>query len=333
MNLRILKKKMNDGLRQAVSQQLLAAQKVLVVSHVRPDGDAVGSLLGLGLALQQAGKTVQMVLADGVPSTFRYLPGAHQIVRKISGSFDLAVVVDCSDLERVGGALNGTAQPGLNIDHHITNLNFAAVNWVEPRAVATSAILAANLPELGFTLSQPIATALLTGLVSDTLGFRTSNMTSDALRLGALLMDHGANLPELYQRALVSKSFNAARYWGAGLLRLQREDRMIWTSLTLRDRENVGYPGNDDADLVNVLSAIDDADLAIIFVEQKSGKVKISWRSQPGVDVSQVAVMFGGGGHSAASGAEVSGSLESVQFQVLQASRDLLAKNATSIRG
>ena len=322
--------KMNDALKQAVAQQIASAQSVLVVSHVRPDGDAVGSLLGLGLALQQAGKTVQMVLADGVPSTFRHLPGASQICKRAAGAFDLAIVVDCSDLERVGSALNGFTPPGLNIDHHITNLNFAKINWVEPAAVATSAILGENLPGLGFAITQPVATVLLSGLVSDTLGFRTSNMTSEALRLAANLMDFGADLPELYQQALMRKSFTAARYWGAGLQRLQREDRMVWTSLTLADREDVGYPGNDDADLINVLSGLDEADLAIIFVEQKGGRIKISWRSAPGVDVSKIALQFGGGGHPAASGADFPGDLQSVQKLVLQASRALLAENSAS---
>jgi phosphoesterase RecJ-like protein len=105
---------------------------------------------------------------------------------------------------------------------------------------------------------------------------------------------------------------------------------MIWTSLTLADRGQVGYPGNDDADLVNVLSAIDDIDLAVLFIEQKNSMVKISWRSKPGFDVSKVAVKFGGGGHPAASGAEVSGDLDQVQTLVLQASRDIIFENNRS---
>jgi phosphoesterase RecJ-like protein len=314
---------MDNTLNLAISQRFKTAENILVVSHIRPDGDAIGSMLALGLALQQSGKNVQMVLADGVPANFRYLPGSNRISRKPSGEFDLVAVVDCSDRERVGCALNGH-QPGINIDHHITNLFYATINLVEPEAVATSSILAEHLPAWGYSITPDIATALLTGLVSDTLGFRTSNMTPQSLRQAADLMEQGANLPDLYYRALVGRSFQAARYWGAGLSRLQREDRLIWTSLTLADREVMQYPGNDDADLVNVLSAIEDADIAIIFVEQKGGYVKISWRSQPGFDVSRIAFSFGGGGHAAASGAEINGSLEEVQVKVLQATRSLL---------
>jgi phosphoesterase RecJ-like protein len=309
---------------RAIGRALREAQRVLVVSHVRPDGDAVGSLLGLGLALEQASKEVQMVLADGVPSSFRGLEGARRVLRKPQGSFDLIALVDCADLTRVGGALEGLPPPDINIDHHVTNLNFAKLNLVAPEEVATSAILAEHLPGWGFELSRAVASALLTGIVSDTLGFRTSNMTPKALRLAAILMERGANLPELYNRALSRRSFQAARYWGEGLSRLQRDGRMVWTTLTLDDRQRADYSGNDDADLVNVLSAIDDHDIAVIFIEQNDNKVKVSWRSVPGYDVSKLAIKFGGGGHPAAAGAEIPGRLEDVQREVLNATRALL---------
>jgi bifunctional oligoribonuclease and PAP phosphatase NrnA len=169
-----------------------------------------------------------------------------------------------------------------------------------------------------------VATCLLTGVISDTLGFRTSNMTPATLRLGALLMEKGANLPDLYQRALVRRSFDAARYWGFGLSRLQCVDRLLWTTLTTADRKEVGYPGQDDADLMAVLSAIDGADIAIMFNEQSDGKIKISWRSQPGFDVSRLAVSLGGGGHPAAAGAELTGTMDEVQGKVLAVTRLLI---------
>lgn len=310
-----------DGL---IAQRLHEADRILVVSHIRPDGDAVGSLLGLGLALQETGKTVQMVLEDGVPAPFRLLSGAAQIVRHPGGMFDLAVVVDCSDLERVGGGLNGLTRPDIVIDHHISNLKFGEINLIEPAAVATSAILAEHLPFWNLSINTAVASALLTGVVSDTLGFRTSNMNPQALRLAADLMEKGANLPELYQRSLGRHSFEAAFYWGAGLNHLQRDDRLIWTYLALPDREKASYPGNDDADLINILSAIEGVDIAIIFVEQKNGHVKVSWRSQPGFDVSQLALSFGGGGHTAAAGADIRGTLDEVKPKVLEATRFLL---------
>ncbi len=219
----------------------------------------------------------------------------------------------------------GERKPDLNIDHHITNLNFAATNLVMADQVATSAILAEYLPKWGLGYNKAIATALLTGIVTDTIGFRTSNVTPEALRLSAMLMELGADLPDLYARSLVSKTFEAARYWGMGLGKLQREDNLVWTTLTLADRQTAQYPGNDDADLVNMLSSID-SDVAVIFVEQKNDHVKISWRARPGYDVSQIALQFGGGGHAAAAGADIPGALQTVQEQVLEATRAMVTR-------
>ncbi|HEX2979950.1 MAG TPA: bifunctional oligoribonuclease/PAP phosphatase NrnA [Anaerolineaceae bacterium] len=316
---------MNEEVQRAIRNRIEAAQTVLVVSHIRPDGDAIGSLLGLGLALQQAGKSVQMVLSDGVPKSFRHLPGNQLVTRSPKGDFDLIVVVDCSDMLRTGAALNGLRAPDVNIDHHVTNLNFAEINLVDPEAVATAALLAKSMPLWGLSISRDVASNLLSGLISDTLGFRTSNMTPEALCLAADLMKLGADLPELYSEALARRSFEAVQYWAAGLNRIQRKGRVVWTSLTLADREAIPYPGNDDADLINVLSGIYDYDVALIFVEQRGGKVKVSWRSQPGIDVSKVALSFGGGGHPAASGAEIQGDLASVQDSVLQATEKILS--------
>jgi bifunctional oligoribonuclease and PAP phosphatase NrnA len=314
---------MNEAPLEIACKRLQEAQRILVVSHVRPDGDAIGSLLGMGLSLQVAGKEVQMVLADGVPASFRHLSGSEQIRTQAEGPFDLIAVLDCSDLNRVGSALNGFSVPDLNVDHHPTNLNFARINLVEEQAVATAEMLALYLPEFDFPITEPVASALLFGLITDTLGFRTNNMTPKALRVAADLMEAGGDLPTLYYHGLLRRSYEAARYWGAGLSGLQREGRMVWTSLTMADRRAVGYPGRDDADLISVLSSLEDVDVVIVFIEQPNDRIKVSWRSQPGIDVSQVALRFGGGGHKAAAGAEIEGSLDEVQVQVLESTREL----------
>lgn len=308
---------------QILRKQLYTAKNVLIVSHIRPDGDAVGSLLAFGLALQAIDKEVQMVLSDGVPTDFHHLHGSDQIKTKPEGAFDFVVTLDCSDLERTGGALNGHAVPDLNIDHHPTNLNFAKINLVDEEAVATAEMLAEYLPKLDLPITQPVAAALLNGIITDTLGFRTHNVTPAALRTAAKLMELGAKLPDLYHRSLLSRSYNALRYWGRGLTSLHRDGRMVWTSLTLADRNAVGYSGRDDADLINVLTTIRDVDVILVFIEQTKERVKVSWRALPGFDVSKIALKFGGGGHKAAAGAEIEGRLQNVQNEVLRATRTL----------
>ena len=315
---------MND-LQKKIRGRIQAAQRVLVTSHIRPDGDAIGSSLALALALLDAGKQVQVVLSDGLPTNFKYLPGADLVRTKADGGFDLIISVDCSDLERIGDALDGYHAPDIIVDHHVTTDPFGTLNLIEPEAVATASVLTRHMREWGLSITKPIAANLITGLVTDTLGFRTSNTTPESLRQAADLLELGVDMSTLYYRSLVRRTFVEAKYWGAGLTSLERADGIVWATLTLNDRKASGYTGKDDADLINIVSAIDDADIAIIFVEQNANKTKISWRGlKPHVDVSQVACQFDGGGHKAASGAELTGSLVEVRERVLAATRRIL---------
>jgi phosphoesterase RecJ-like protein len=320
----------NSSILSAAGEKLHQAQRVLILTHLRPDGDAIGSLLGLGLSLLAVGKSVQMVSVDGVPATFRHLTGSDKISKRADGNFDLLIVVDCSDLGRVGNPLEGLRQPDINIDHHITNLNFAVLNLVETEATATAEIITRCLPAWEFPVSVGVADALLTGILADTIGLRTTNVTGRVLRTAADLVDTGSNLAILYRKSLLQKSLNAARYWGAGLSNLMFEDGIVWTTLTLADRKAANYPGRDDADLINMLSFLNEAEVAIIFIEQPDNIVKVSWRAQNGKDVSQVALRFGGGGHRAAAGAEITGFLPDVQLQVLDATRDIFLQEKVS---
>lgn len=315
---------MNKEMDQTIEAQFAKKDRFLIVSHVRPDADAAGSLLGLGLALEAAGRTVQMVLEDGA-GQFAYLPAFEQVCQKPEGEFDMIIVVDCSDPNRVGDALNGYGSPDLVVDHHKTNLQFGTYNVVEPEQVATAAILYDRLPAWGLAFNPNVASCLLAGIVGDTIGFRTPNVDSSVMRRAAALMDLGADLETIYREELVMKSFTAARYWGAGLNRLEQKDGLVWTKLTLADREKIGYAGNDDADLVNVLSSVKEAEIALIFIEQPQNQVKVSWRARPGLDVSGLAFAFGGGGHAAAAGADIDGTLDDVMHRVIIETQKYLA--------
>lgn len=310
----------------AIKERLDRSKNIVIASHIRPDGDAIGSLLGLGLALQDAGKSVQMVLVDGVSASFRHLEGSEQIVKEPTGERDTFITVDCADFKRIGKAFENFGHPDINIDHHKTNEKFGTLNLIEPDEVATAAILATHLPQWGYKITKPIAAALLTGIVTDTLGFRTSNTNPSALRLCAMLMETGVNMTDLYMKALVKKSLPAARYWGAGLSSLEQEDGLVWATLTIEDRKKSGYGGNDDADLINMISAIEGHKVGMIFVEQNDHHVKISWRAlEPGIDVSKVAKHFNGGGHAAAAGADIPGTLTEVQPLVLRTTQEMLS--------
>ena len=316
---------MGKDLQGEIKARLEKSKDILLTSHVRPDGDAIGSLLGLGLALQQAGKNVQMVLADGISSTYRHLEGADQIKTRITGKIDTFITVDCADFKRTGKLFEELGKPDINIDHHITNEEFGQLNLIEGDEVATAAILTNHMPGWGLEISTPVAAALLTGILADTLGFRTANTTPEALRQAAQLMDYGVDMPDLYMRVLVRRSYSSARYWGAGLANLEQKNGIVWTSLTLADRKAAGYGGNDDADLINIISSIDGNKVGMVFVEQSDQHVKVSWRAMAeGINVAKVAKQFNGGGHAAAAGADIPGVLGEVRTQVLRSTRELL---------
>ncbi len=313
----------------AARAALAGARRVLAITHVNPDGDAIGSVLGFGLAVRAAGKEVVMACADAVPETFRFLPAADEITAKPEGPFDLVVVLDVSDAPRMGsvGALL-VQVPDLVFDHHITNPGFARLNFIDAAAASTAELATELLPELGLQLSEPVAQCLLTGVVSDTLGFRTSNTTPKTLALAQQLMQAGAVLHQVYDNSLYKRSYSAVRLWAEGLARMEMKHRMVWAKLPLDARRAAGYQGQGDADLINVLTSVRDADVAVIFVERPDGKVKVSWRAVPGINVAEVAAQFGGGGHTAAAGAEIGGTVDEVAARVLTATRAAM-KGAT----
>jgi bifunctional oligoribonuclease and PAP phosphatase NrnA len=301
---------------------IAGARRVLAITHVNPDGDAIGSVLGFGLAVRAAGKDVVMACADPVPDMFRFLPSAAGVTDKPQGPFDLVVVLDVSDAPRMGSVGEALERPpDIVFDHHITNPGFARLNFIDVTAASTAELVTELLPDLGLELSVPVAQCLLTGLVSDTLGFRTSSTTPKSLALAQRLMEAGAVLHQVYDQSLFSRSYTAVRLWAEGLARMELKQRMVWARLPLEARQASSYQGLGDADLINVLTSIREADVALIFVERPDGKVKVSWRAVPGINVAEVAAEFGGGGHAAAAGAEVAGSMPEVEARVLAATR------------
>jgi len=318
-----------DIVQKQIQEKLRNSKSPLILSHMRPDGDAIGSIVGLGLVLRNAGKSPCLVLEDGLPAKYRFLNGSELVVKKPAETNDLTVVLDCSDIRRLGDSFS-SLNVDINIDHHITNENFGKINLVMPEYPAACAILAKFLPDWGYPLGPDSSSALLMGIVTDTIGFRTSNVTPETLRQAAELMGSGADLSDIYNQALVSQSFPASLIWGFALSRLVRENGLVWTVITLEDRKKAKYIGRDDADLTNILSAIEGSDVSLVFNEQNGGKVKVSWRSNAPYDVSKIAQQFGGGGHPQASGAEFEGTLEEVENKVItktkQYMEDLFSK-------
>lgn len=315
----------------AARRRIAAAARALVLTHIAPDGDAVGSLLGFGLGLRALGKDVTFACADPITDTFRFLASAGEITDAPRGEFDLIASLDAADLGRLGALGEKLPRrPDLVFDHHITNPGFADINLIDVQTASTAELVTELLEPLGLPLTRPMAEALLTGIINDTLGFRTSTTSAKSLAMAQKLMAAGADLGEIYDRSFYKRSFYAVRFWGEGLTNVRLEDRIVWTTLSLEARKKAGYTGNGDADLINVLSSVREADVAVVFVERNDGKVKISWRAGPGVNVAELAAAYGGGGHAPAAGAEISGALDQVEQTVIAATKALLKRKVNS---
>ncbi len=310
---------------EAASRLLRSSRRPLLICHIAPDGDAVGSLTGLGQALQGMGVRPVMACSDPLPAMLRFIPGAALVTQQVEGPFDLVVALDCSDMERLGSLtqVEGfAALPLLNIDHHVTNLQFGTVNLVDAGASSTAEVVLRLLEYVGAPLNADLATSLLAGIVSDTRGFRTSNVTVEVFEAALRLMRLGASLPAVAQQALDRRPSSALRLWGVALNQLHVENRLAWIAIPFAMRRAAGYLGNGDAGLVSFIISADDVDLAAVFVEREDGRVEVGLRAAPGFDVAQVALRLGGGGHALAAGCLLPGPLAEAQARVCAALRE-----------
>lgn len=292
---------------EAASDLLRRAQRIIVVTHVRPDGDAIGSLCGLGLALMEMGKQVTLAVDGGINDYLSFVPGSEFVLAALPHpQADLVICVDASDFARtgeVGRVAFALDVPKIVIDHHATNGFYGDVHLVHSDFVSTTEAVLHWLDHLGWEISQVVATALLTGFVTDTISFRVGPVTPTTLRQAARLMEHGADLRQISERMLVRVEPGQLQLMGRGLANLKMEDHVIWTYLRLSDFEELGLSTADKPELSTELLRDAEAYIACFLLETEEGDVRLSFRSVPPFDVGRIAAQFGGGGHAQAAGA------------------------------
>lgn len=309
-----------------LAQHISAAEHIYLGTHIDPDGDAIGSLLGMAWVLQEAGKKVTPACANAVPEAYAFLPGSDTVTSRPPTGEALIISLDAGSLDRLGRLYVPdyfAHQPVINVDHHVTNTRFGDVNLVDPEAAATSEILYLLLHWLEMPLTLQAATCLLTGIVTDTRSFRTSNTTPRVLQVAARLMQAGASLTNIAQQVYETKPIASLCLLGAVLHGIQQVDRVIWSQITQEMAQQCDARPEDASDIINFLNSTREADVAILFREDADGSVDVGFRSKPGVNVSEIAVALGGGGHPQASGCRLAGPLPEVRDVVLRTVRTL----------
>jgi bifunctional oligoribonuclease and PAP phosphatase NrnA len=301
-------------------------RRVLIIAHIVPDGDTLGSALGLSWALRKRGIETHLACADPVPSDLRFIPGWEDFTPRRKVDEEAILVIDASDLERVGNIYAADAfasVPVINIDHHTTNLHFGNVNMVAPTA-ATAELILQLITYLDIPLDATIATCLLTGMVTDTHCFRTSSITAEAMHAVARLMDAGASLPNIADAVFNHRPMALLKLWGPTFTNAGYADGILWTDITQDLLRTSGADVSSSKGLVNFLATLDEARVAITFRELEDHKIEVSMRSRPGLDVDTIALALGGGGHPRASGCILSASLAEAHVRVIGAIREAM---------
>ena len=305
-----------------IAAGLTQADRIALVTHVDPDPDAIGSILGLGLGLRMLGKSIAILNDDSVLSNLAFLPGSDLFQKTLPEGFSPQVVVclDASDTARLGEVavpLLEAELPVYNIDHHITNVKYGTENLINPEAASTAEMIPPLLDALGASLDQPIATCLLAGVVGDTRSFSTGSVTADSLTIGSRLVAAGADIRTITEAIFNQRDYNTLRLWGVALSNVRLEKGIIWTAVSSQERQQKGLSWVGASGMSNLLLTAREANISAVLTEQDDGGVRLSMRARPGYDVAQIALELGGGGHPLAAGATLAGPLDKAARRVV----------------
>jgi len=326
---------MKRGNLERVSQVLMDAHRILLTTHVNPDGDGLSSELALARFLDQSGKEVRFVNRDPVPEIFAFLPGADRIERsdRLPRDADVVVVLDCGGLERSGLKIEAGTEPEpqvVVIDHHLTDDHDGEINLLDSKASATGELVYQLLRAMErqgtVRLDFSMALCLYTSIFTDTGSFRYSNTTPQAMAFASELLAYGVDTWMVAEQVYESKSFPVLKLTGTFLasLGVSRQGRFAWGTIRLADLEKTGTREEHTDGFVNFPRSIRGVEVALLFREVPGTSVKISMRSKGKVNVAAVAEKFGGGGHHNAAGCVLDGTLYEVTGRVLKIVGDSL---------
>ena len=324
--------KIDITLLRAFEAEIGRASKILIGTHLNPDGDALGSALGLALYLESIGKTVEVLCHHPAPKNLRFLPTVERVRQtpELTGH-DLGIIVDLESFERLGStAPYFEAMVRLVvIDHHVPHEEPGDLRLIDNTSAATALILTRVFETLNAEISSDMATCLYTGIATDTGSFRFRNTSSDALSAAALLLEKGANLELVSEEIFQNRQLSSARLLGHALetMKLDVDDRLAWGCLSYRDFEWAKATDEDTEGFVNELLSIETVQIAALLREAVPGKIRCSLRSRRGFDVASVAREFGGGGHKNAAGCNFVGSLDDAEHQLIEGMRKCLASS------
>jgi bifunctional oligoribonuclease and PAP phosphatase NrnA len=307
---------------QAILEALQEGERFLVCSHSRPDGDAVGSMLAMGMLLRQMGKTVDVVAADRVPAVYRSLPGAAEIrhVMRVHGPYDAVVLLECDGLQRT--RLRGLERMfHINIDHHASGKEFGELNWIDRDACSVGELVHRLVKAANCTVTPEMATCLYTALLTDTGGFCFGGIHASTFALAGQLVEAGADPVHIARDVYFANPFSKMLLLGKALSNLMREGALAWLWVTHEDMVSAGAVEEDCEGVVNYALSTAGIEAAVFLRELPEGRVRLSLRSKGKVNVASISERLGGGGHENAAGCTLDGPMERATGEILSALR------------
>lgn len=303
-----------------IKEEISKANSIVILTHESPDGDAIGSALGMYLALKQIDKNVDVVIPI-VPETFAFLPGVEEVKKEgQQASYDLAISLDCADIKMLNGFAKyfENAKVSISMDHHASNTMFADYNFVNPDAPACAQVLIQVLEFLGITMTKEIGTCLVAGIITDTGGFKYAGTTAETFEFVAGLINIGVNVADTYRRVLEVKTRANIELTKLAMERLEflEEGKIAFTYINKEDEQKVDSKPGDHEGIVDIGRSVEGVEVSVFFRE-KDGIYKVSLRSNHYVNVSDVGLMFGGGGHLRASGCAIHGTLQEAKERII----------------
>lgn len=311
---------------EAILQVLRAGERFLVCSHSRPDGDAVGSVLAMGMLLQQLGKRADLITADRVPAIYRSLPQADSIrtALRVHGPYDAVILLECDGFGRT--RLRGLDEFfTVNIDHHTSGRAWANLNWIDREASSVGELVYRLVKAGGATVTPEMATCLYTTVLTDTGGFCYGGTRASTFALARELVEAGANPIRVAQDVYFSVATSKMLLLGAALTNLHREGRLAWLWVTHQDMVRTCAAEEDCEGIVNYALSIAGIEAAAFLRELPERRIRLSLRSKGKVNVAAIAERLGGGGHENAAGCTLEGPLSRALEEILAQLRPGLA--------
>ena len=303
-----------------IKEEIEKANSIVLLTHENPDGDAIGSTLAFYLALKQLGKEVDIIIPK-FSRTFAFLPGAEKIMKEgTKTQYDLAIALDSADLKRLNGWVNyfEDAKVTVSIDHRGSNQMYADFNFVNPAAPACAQILVTVLEFLQVEITKDIGTCILTGIITDTGGFKYPGVTAETFEFASWLLGIGVNVSEIYKKVLQVKTKSNFELSKIAMDRLEflEDGKIAYTYITNEDLEKVNAETGDHEGLVEIGRDVEGVEVSIFLREEEKG-IKASLRSNDYLNVSDVCIAFGGGGHPRAAGCTIIGTMEHAKQKII----------------